>query len=86
MPVRALYDLASTKEIKASIGTSRTHVANNSFTPFNFVSIFHLLSSIFTLSAIIRERNGIGFLEGVTEKLHNTKETWIEELILYIKM
>ncbi|CAN4107115.1 unnamed protein product [Withania somnifera] len=28
----------------------------------------------------------IGFLEGVTEKLHNTKETRIEEPILYIKM
>ncbi|KAJ8542142.1 hypothetical protein K7X08_017008 [Anisodus acutangulus] len=60
----------------------------------NFITDFETKINLLKLAhfAVIVSRQypekeaAIGFLEGVTEKLHNTKETRIEEPILYIKM
>ncbi|CAN4095884.1 unnamed protein product [Withania somnifera] len=60
----------------------------------NFITDFETKINLLKLAhfAVIVSRQypekeaSIGFLEGVTEKLHNTKETRIEESILYIKM
>ncbi|WMV31301.1 hypothetical protein MTR67_024686 [Solanum verrucosum] len=60
----------------------------------NFITDFETKINLLKLAhfAVIVSRQypekeaAIGFLEGVTEKLHNTKEIRIEEPILYIKM
>ncbi|KAK4353784.1 hypothetical protein RND71_025978 [Anisodus tanguticus] len=60
----------------------------------NFITDFETKINLLKLAhfAVIVSRQypekeaAIGFLEGVTEKLHNTKKTRIEEPILYIKM
>ncbi|MCD9642480.1 26S proteasome non-ATPase regulatory subunit 13 B [Datura stramonium] len=60
----------------------------------NFITDFETKINLLKLAhfAVIVSRQypekeaAIGYLEGVTEKLHNTKETRIEEPILYIKM
>ncbi|KAM3345037.1 26S proteasome non-ATPase regulatory subunit 13 B [Capsicum galapagoense] len=60
----------------------------------NFITDFETKINLLKLAhfAVVVSRQypekeaAIAFLEGVTEKLHNTKETRIEEPILYIKM
>ncbi|KAJ8540426.1 hypothetical protein K7X08_030345 [Anisodus acutangulus] len=60
----------------------------------NFITDFETKINLLKLAhfAVIVSRQypekeaAIGFLEGVTEKLHNTKKTRIEEPILYIQM